>query len=405
MTRGLSSQVGAPKPLEGVRVVDLSQVVSGPYATMILAEQGADVVKVEPLGGDYIRDIAIRRGGMSSLYLNLNRGKRSIAVDLQSDAGREVVLDLIAEADVVVQNFRPGVVDRLGIGYDAARSRNAGVVYVSISGYGPDGPLADLPVYDPIIQALVGVVARQQSEAIPLPDFVRNVMIDKATALTAAQAICAAWVRRARTGQGDHLIIPMLDVGVYFFWPDGMADFTFVGDGAEPGPRVPDTYEITQCADGQLVHFPATPAHLCGLYRAINRPEMADDERYNGANGRISLEHWAHIDGVVNQALGEMTVASAIQALHREGVPAAPVNQPDQVIDHPQVVHNQSLHTWDHPTSGVLRQPRHPVTFASSATPVPEFVDGIGEHTDEILRQLGRSVTQIDDLRSAGIVA
>ena len=398
--------VSASKPLDGVRVVDLSQVVSGPYATMILAEQGADVVKVEPLGtGDPIRETAIRRGNTSSLYLNLNRGKRSIAVDVQSEAGRAIVLDLMAGADVVVQNFRPGVVDRLGLGYAEARARNAGVVYVSISGYGPDGPHAHRPIYDPIIQALVGVVARQQSEAIPLPDLVRNVMIDKATALTVAQAVCAALVRSGRTGQGDHLVIPMLDVGMYFFWPDGMADFTFVGDGAEPGPRIADVYKLTRCVDGQIVHFEGTYAHLFGLYRTIGHPEMEHDPRYNGADGKLSADSWRYIDGVVEQAFSEMTVAAAVEALHAAGVPAAPVNEPHQVIEDPQVVHNQSLHTWDHPVAGTLRQPRHPVRFASSPTPVLEFVDALGERTDEILLELGRSQTEIEELRSAGIVA
>jgi crotonobetainyl-CoA:carnitine CoA-transferase CaiB-like acyl-CoA transferase len=306
---------------------------------------------------------------------------------------------------VVVQNFRPGVVDRLGIGYEAAHARRTDVVYVSISGYGPDGPLADLPIYDPIIQAIVGVVARQQSQAIPLPDLVRNVMIDKATGLTAAQAICAALVRRARTGNGDHLVIPMLDVGVYFFWPDGMADFTFVGDGAEPGARVPDSYQLTHCADGQLVYFTGTVAQLFGVYRVVGHPEMAHDERYNAATGTINPESWEHIDRVVRQAFSQMSVCSAVQALQDQGVPAAPVNQPHEVMDHPQVVHNQSLHTWEHPGAGTLRQPRHPVRFTSSSTPVPEFVDDLGEHTDEILRQLGRSATQIDELRSGGIVA
>ena len=293
-------------------------------------------------------------------------------------------------------------------GYAAAQARRADVVYVSISGYGPDGPHAHRPIYDPIIQALVGIVARQQSEAIPLPDLVRNVMIDKATALTAAEAICAALLRRARTGEGDHLVIPMLDVGMYFFWPDGMADFTFVGDGVEPGVRVPDVYELTRCIDGQLVHFVGTEEHLFGLYRVIGHPEMIDEPRYNGtanANGRILAEDWVYIDRVTAEAFSEMTVAAAVEALHREGVPAAPVNEPHQVLADEQVLHNQSLHTWEHPAAGSLRQPRHPVRFASSPIPVLEFVDALGEGTDEILLALGRSASQIDELRSVGVVA
>ena len=199
------------------------------------------------------------------------------------------MLDLIAGADVVVQNFRPGVVDRLGLGYEAARARRAGIVYVSISGYGPDGPHAHRPIYDPIIQALVGIVARQQSEAVPLPDLVRNVMIDKATALTAAQAICAALVRSARTGEGDHLVIPMLDVGLYFFWPDGMADFTFVGDGVEPGPRA-RRLRVDPLHRRPTGALRGDRRCTSSVFRVIGHPELSDEPQYNGtANAKGSI--------------------------------------------------------------------------------------------------------------------
>ena len=192
------------RPLEGVRVVDLSQATSGPLATMVLAEQGADVLKVEPLGlGDVARNVWFQRGGFSSSYLNHNRGKRSIAVSTETEEGRTIVADLMAHADVVVQNFRPGVVERLGLDYAAIRARNPGVIYVSISGFGPTGPYADRPVLDPIIQGYIGMVAMQKSEAIPLPDVVRNVVVDKSTACLVAESICAALFHRAPHRRGQ----------------------------------------------------------------------------------------------------------------------------------------------------------------------------------------------------------
>ena len=274
------------KPMDGVRVVDLGQLTSGPLATMVLAEQGADVVKVEPPGlGDIFRLSAFSRGGFSALLLNHNRGKRGICIDTATDEGRELVVELMAGADVVVQNFRPGVVDRLGFGYEDIKARNPQVIYASISGYGPTGPYASRPVVDPIIQALTGIVARQQSEAIPLPDLVRNIVVDKATALTVAQAISAALFHRERSGEGDHLVIPMLDVGAYFFWPDGMMDYTLLGDGIAGGPRIADTYSLTQCADGQLIYYAPTNDMRLALFRVLGHPELCDDPRYNDIHG------------------------------------------------------------------------------------------------------------------------
>jgi crotonobetainyl-CoA:carnitine CoA-transferase CaiB-like acyl-CoA transferase len=394
------------KPLDGVRVVDLSQITSGPLATMVLAEQGADVVKVEsPTIGDLSRWAPNSRNGVSSFILNQNRGKRSIAVDLRHEAGAEVALDLMAGADVVVQNFRPGVVDDLGVGYDAARARNPGVVYVSISGFGPDGPYADRPVLDPVIQALTGVVHRQQSEAIPLPDLVRNIFIDKATALMVAQSACAALFQRTRTGVGDHIVVPMLDAGLYFFWPDGMMDMTLLGDGIDAGPRIVDLYRITHCADGQLVYYVATDSQRRGLFRALGHPEWIDDPRF--ANGMALREgdNLEVLGRLLEDAFGALPVAEVLDRLHEGSVPAAPVLVPDDVADDPQVLHNGSLHEWDHPVAGRLRQPRHPIRFASAATPVIEQVPTLGEHTDEILAGLGRTPAEVAALRETGAVA
>src|ERR1041384_1506558 len=202
------------KPLQGIRIVDLSQLTSGPLATMLLAEQGADVIKVEPPGiGDLFRFSAFSRNGFSALILNHSHGKRGISIDTSTEEGRAVMVELMASADVVVQNFRPGVVDRLGFGYQHIKAVNPSVIYVSVSGYGPTGPYAHRPVVDPVIQALTGIVARQQSEAIPLPDLVRNVIVDKATALTVAQAITAALLHRERTGEGNEITVSMLDAG------------------------------------------------------------------------------------------------------------------------------------------------------------------------------------------------
>jgi crotonobetainyl-CoA:carnitine CoA-transferase CaiB-like acyl-CoA transferase len=372
---------------------------------MVLAEQGADVVKVEPPGlGDIFRGSAFTRGGFSALLLNHNRGKRAICIDTTSTKGRDLVVELMAGADVVVQNFRPGVVDRLGFGYDAIKERNPSVIYASISGFGPTGPYADRPVVDPIIQALTAMVARQQSEAIPLPDLIRHIVVDKATALTVAQAVSAALFRRERTGEGDHLVIPMLDVGAYFFWPDGMMDYTLLGDGVSGGLRIADTYALTQCADGQLIYYAPTNDMRLSLYRALGHPELCDDPRFNEVAGLLADGNFATLGAILAAAFEERTVDQVVDDFVEAGIPVARILEPHEVFHDEQFLHNGTFVTWEHPQAGLLRQPRHPVRFASADTPVPEWVPGLGEHTDEILTELGRTPEQIAALREGGAV-
>ena len=393
------------KPMDGVRVVDLSQLTSGPLATMVLAEQGADVVKVEPPGlGDIFRLSAFSRGGFSALLLNHNRGKRGICIDTATDEGRDLVVELMTSADVVVQNFRPGVVDRLGFGYEDIKARNPRVIYASISGYGPTGPYANRPVVDPIIQALTAMVARQQSEAIPLPDLIRHIVVDKATALTVAQAVSAALFHRERTGEGDHLVIPMLDVGAYFFWPDGMMDYTLLGDGIAGGPRIADTYALTQCADGQLIYYAPTNDMRLALYRVLGHPELCDDPRFKDVHGLMADDNFATLGTILIGEFEKRTVDDLVASLVEAGIPVARILEPHEVFDDEQFVHNGTFVTWEHPQAGPLRQPRHPVRFASAETPVPEWVPGLGEHTDEILTELGRTAEEIQSLRQAGAV-
>ena len=210
-------------PLSGIRVVDLTSMISGPVATMMLGDQGADVIKVEPLTGDLVRIMGPNRAGLTSGFISANRSKRSLAVDLKSEQGMAVVKKLVATADVFVQNFRPGAIVRMGLGEDVVRELKNDIVYVSISGFGETGPYAHKRVYDPVIQALCGLADIQKDGETGRPKMIRTIIPDKTTSVTAAQAITAALFARERSGEGQHVKLAMLDTMVAYLWPEGMA--------------------------------------------------------------------------------------------------------------------------------------------------------------------------------------
>src|ERR1700749_1729091 len=230
-----------PGPLDGVRVLDLTGVVSGPFATMFLADQGADVLKIEPIGGDITRRSRApidKKGEFSALFISSNRGKRSLAIDVKSAAGREVLTRLVAEADVLVQNFRPGTMERLGLGPDQLRQRHPRLIYVSISGVGDTGPYVKKRVYDPIIQGLSGFADIQSHPVTDGPQMIRTIVCDKTTAVFTAQAVSSALYARERTGKGDHIQVAMLDTMISYLWPEGIMQYTVAGMGATAaGPK------------------------------------------------------------------------------------------------------------------------------------------------------------------------
>ena len=388
-------------PMAGVSILDLSQVVAGPLATQILAEQGADVIKVEPIGGELTRTTGPDH--IRGLYANCNRGKRCIGVDVTTAAGVDLVLELAGRADVVVQNFRPGVVERLGIDYDAVRSHNADVIYASVSGFGTTGPYRQRAVLDPVIQGLTGMVHSQVSEALPFPDLMRTLVADKATAHTVAQAITAALFARSQGAGGQHIQLAMLDAALSWFWPDGMADLTHTSGLRVHRPQ--DLYQLIDTADGQVVYYMATASQLEGMWRVIGRDDLLADENFCKP-GRLTAEpERAEIAmTAIRVGLAAMTTADVVERMAEHSVPCGPVLTREQVLSDPQVVNNGVIHEWDHPTAEGLRQAGPP--GAGSATQ-PEFVPQIGlagEHTDDVLRELGHDDAGIAALRQEGIV-
>jgi crotonobetainyl-CoA:carnitine CoA-transferase CaiB-like acyl-CoA transferase len=382
--------------LDGVKVVDLTSNMSGPLATMVLADQGAEVIKVEPLGGDIIRTVGTGRGGMSAYFANVNRGKRSIAVDLSTDDGRAVVLRLADQADVFAQNFKTGVVDRLGVGPDVVRARNERLVYLSISGFGPDGPLGSAPAYDHVVQALSGFAALQSENAEPA--MVRHGAIDKATAYSAAQAVTAALFARTSTAKGATIEVSMLDVAVAFLWPDGMMNHTVV-DPEKLLPPVHRSFKLTPTADGQVALVTLTAAQWSGLVGAL-----LDDDGPDLSDTGARMAGGADIMRKVRAAIATMPTAEVVERLTAAAVPVAPVVGLGEVHEHPQVVASETVGDFEHDVLGRIRQPRPaPVIDGVKPTAVPS-APRLGADADAVLLSAGWAAAEIADLRERGIL-
>ena len=264
-------------PLAGFRIIDLTTVISGPMATMMLADQGADVIKVERVDGDFTRQLATRRGGHSASFLNNNRNKRSIVVDLKDPDDVAAVKALVVTADVFVQNFRPGVAKRLGLGYDALSKTNPGLVYMSIAGFGFQGPLAGKPVYDPLIQAVSALTTVQAGSDEERPRLVRTILPDKLTAVQASQAITAALLARSRTGKGQEVTLSMLDTVTAFLWASDMNGHTFVGDEMEKEESQSFHDLIYKVRGGYLSISIMQDKHWAALAEATGHPEILED--------------------------------------------------------------------------------------------------------------------------------
>src|SRR6056297_3583504 len=392
-------------PLHGFRVIDLTTVISGPLATMTLADQGAEVIKIEhPEGGDLSRRVTGRRGGFSASFLNNNRGKKSVTLNLKDPRGVEAALRLCETADVFVQNFRPGVAERIGLGEAAVRAARPDIVYTSIAGFGFTGEWARKPVYDPLIQALSGRASVQGGADTARPRLVRTILPDKLTAIQTAQAITAALLARARTGEGSHVQVSMLDTVLAFLWSSDMAGYTFVGDEAQPdtAAEAQSFVElIYQTADGWMAVSAHTDSTWKGLSAAVGRPDWLSDPRFATVAAREDNKP-ARLE-LTQEALLTDTTDNWMERLGAHDVPCAPVLTRDQVYSHPQVQANETVVEQEHPHAGRIRQARTPARFSATPPEAPTPARRLGEDTRAVLAQAGYDTDTIADMIAQGI--
>ena len=393
-----------PGPLDGIQIVDLSVALTGPLATGMLVDQGAECIKVEQApNGDVVRWIGSTVGGISAMFQVANRGKRSLVLDLRQAEGRAILDDLISEADVLVQNFRPGVAERLGITYNEVVAIRPDIVYADLTGFGPDGPYSHRRVYDTVIQAHSGLADNQTGLNDDQPRFLKQLVCDKITAYTACQAITAALFARERGAGGQHIELSMLDASIAFLFVDG-ADHEVILEGDHSGPQSVAANNTPFAFDGGFAAI-AVPAddEFHGLARAL-RVDSSDPDlatiRDRAANRHKSMA--VHREVRVNAT--RMTLAEAEARLDDNQVPFGLVRAVEDVTADPQVVANGLFTEFDHPAAGRVRHHRVPARFHGTPAVLREpGAPTLGQHSDEVVTETGRG-DRIDELRKAGVI-
>jgi crotonobetainyl-CoA:carnitine CoA-transferase CaiB-like acyl-CoA transferase len=389
-------------PLSGIRILDLSSVISGPMAAAYLADQGADVIKVETPFGDMTRRLGPHKGDLSAMFITANRNKRSIAIDLKSEGGKATLADLIASADALIENFRPGALAKLGFGYEAAAAINPRLIYCSISGYGQTGPYSGQRVYDPVIQASSGIASTIRDPATKAPGLFPGLICDKLTALTASQAITAALFARERSGQGQKLELAMLDASIAFLWPEGMYNHTFQDD---PPPQAPDFgafYRLWPTADGWMALAAVQDDEFRAFCSALGMEDILSDERFQSATGR--MKNAGALLGLMGAAISSRQTDDVIARFIEHDAIGAKVNERAQLHEDAQVKHNESIISFENGPVGAVRNPRHPTRFTGTPVDAPVAAPRLGEHTVEILRSLGRTEADVAALIAAKAV-
>jgi crotonobetainyl-CoA:carnitine CoA-transferase CaiB-like acyl-CoA transferase len=374
------------KPLNGVKILELSSVVTASLATMILCDQGAEVIKVEPTGiGDSMRHLGTQKGGFSAIFSNCNRGKKSLNLNLKDQDEVKFLLSLVKESDVFISNYRPGVNDRLGLGLKALRKINSKIIYVSISGFGETGPLASAPAYDHIIQGMSGATSIQSTN--DQPAYMKTLICDKITGYTACQALTAALFQREKTGETSHICLSMLDSAIFFLWPDGMMNETLLDKDVKKAPPLSSSYSnLLPAKDGFFTIAAMTDAQWYGIFDAIQKPELKKDPRFLNASARSQ-----NMKELLQESLFEFqgyTVEEALEALRSNDVPCSSYVSREDVINQPQVIASKTIFQMNSPHQGKMNAVSHPAIFNGKRFQVTRTAPALGEHREEILNKL-----------------
>ena len=396
---------GKDQLLEGVRILDLSRVMSGPFCTAMLADLGAEVIKIEiPGNGDDSRFFGPFVDGESAYFMLLNRGKKSLTLDLKSDEGKKILMSIVAECDVVVENFRPGVAQRLGLDYETLKSENPALIYASISGFGQGGPFADRPAYDLIVQAMSGLMHITGQRDGP-PTAVGESVVDVCTGMFAAWGIMSALFARERTGKGRYLDVAMLDSMYSMMLTVAAMQLYTDKPPGRVGSRHPVTYpvDVFETLDGHIAMVVTTDRTFGKLCGVIGRPDVADDPKYRTNADRNTNE--AELKAAIEEWTSGQSSGAAVSALGEAGIPAGPVLSVGDVTESDHISHRKMVTHVDHPSLGKVPLVHQPVQFSDADREFQRPPPLLGEHTRELLASLlGLSEGDIEKLSDDDII-
>ena len=390
-------------PLKGIKIIDLTSMVSGPMCSMILADQGAEVIKVEPVIGDQVRHMATPHNGVNAPFYSVNRGKKSLAIDLKSKEGKEILLKLAEDADVFMQNFRPGAIDRMGFSEKVIRKLNKKIIYLSISGFGEKGPYSQSRVYDPVIQALSGATDIQADRETGRPKMFRIIIADKVTALTTAQAISSALYAREKHGTAQHIELSMLDCMISFFWPEGMAGIVYAENEIDVRKLQGSQDLIYQAEDKYITAGAVSDAEWKGMCKALKREDLIDDERFATPAGRVANAQIRK--EITGEEIAKWKSSEILKRLQEEGVPSAPLLDRMELLDNDQILANESILRVNIDGFGEVRQARPAARFSKTPSELSRPAPKLGEHSFEILSSLGFDDAIIENFIKKKVVA
>ncbi|MEM6441423.1 MAG: CoA transferase [Pseudomonadota bacterium] len=374
-------------PLDGVRVIDLTSVVFGPYCTQILGDWGADVIKIEAPGGDVTRQLGPARStGMAAVFLGANRNKRSVELDLKRPAARDALLRLIEGADVFVHNVRPRKMEALGLGPETVRARNPALIYGAMLGFGEDGPYAGRPAYDDVIQGMAGVAGAALARD-GRPELAPTIVADKTAALAGASSLMAAYVRRLRTGRGAQVDVPMFEtVAAWTLVEHHHGDWFGPGSGSAGYPRALSPHRRPHAtADGFVCILPYTDAQWSRFWDILGRPQLAADPRF--ATQRARGDNIDALYGLVSPLMAGRSTADWLDAFETAEIPCGPITPLDALAADPQVVATGLVREIEHPSEGPLMALHAPGRLDGEALPLRRPPPRLGAHTAEVLAE------------------
>ncbi|TDG13878.1 CoA transferase [Seongchinamella unica] len=393
-------------PLRGIRVLDVTSMITGPLCSQMLGDLGAEVIKIEPIHGEVARwMMPPEKGGLTGFFCQMNRNKRSLALDLQHEDGIAVLRRLAGGVDILVENFRAGVADRLGFGYDALRPVNDRLIYLAITGFGPDGPYANRPAYDPIAQGLVGMMPIQGQAFGAEPQLIQSAIVDKTTATTAAGIALAALYARDGvngTGRGQRVDVPMIDAYAANSLPDMLPVDSFQ-PSRMPDPKPLAVLRTFATLDGHVVGMALQDNHFEGLCKALECEQLLEREGMRNVGERIA-DFGPWLDAIEAE-IGKWPSDELLARFDANGVPFGRVKTIREFAEDPQARHNRTIFDVDHPELGTLRYVRYPGHLSDTPASLTRHPPTLGQHSAEILAEAGFSDEEVQSLREGGVIA